>query len=1276
MRTPGVILFASIVTVAGILISSTVSAENVDATYSSQCVLEKAQRNALECPSGTEAMAGRGTGKVKSTISTSGRAQHTPQKQTEDEGPGVSDSIVQDVRSGFREKRQERVVQIIRQEIELTKRLIRNTSARSSEMPPRRLRLAQNYEELVSATRASVRELDEPIFAARRSGNKRQVQKLVQEQNSREVAVGKNRAQAIKQYAKIAGDFPDYQNRDEVLFRLAFMIEEQAADDRLRNQRDGKAVPSDTERGLRTQARRVYRELIKNYPNSDYIPNAYLSFAEYYFGEGSMENALEFYNRVVQYEDSGVYGYAIYKLAWVYINLQDDRQAVNQFVEVIQYAANNPDARIARPLARQAKREIITPFARAFGPGNAWEFFSRIGGDDALEMMENLAEHYYNNGEWRNAEDAYQTLMAENQGSHRLCFYQARVAECARRGRPKDEQVLEMQRTVDLMEDFLEGDHPAEAESECRQSVAQMILEAATFWHQEAVGSDSSPGTNDEETMEMASRLYALAIENFEDLDEIEFEGWGDDNRPTRYRVAYWAAELLWKQDQWSECGPAFDRVVELDPQGEYLREAAYAAVLCYNNLYEQQNENDRDVRAKRTPSNRRGRRGRRLSEEEQAAQELERLQPRELTNLEQGMLRAYTRYVCYVSDSDDLVRIKYRRARIYYTANRWEEAAALFRDIAYNHSEAELAPFAANQYLDCLNAISRLNEDRVIGCRDELATAVEDFLDNESLIQDEAFREQAVQLQCGILWLQAEARGEADRHREAAELFVRIYSEYRDECRQIGEHDICEVLYNAAINYEADYRIGPAIQIRRRLFQECGDGEESAYFQEHGEASPWAKKAIYQIGGNYHAIAAYTKAAQYYEQFADRYSGEEKAPEALQNATVFRLGLGQDEKAIANSEMFVRNYGRRREFKSQTATVVFSIGTIYMRREAWSKAESHYRNFIRRYRRDAGTDELIQAHTNMGYAQWMRGGDRNIDKAVREFRKATSIADRGRSGEETLPDRINRYKKMIGGGEGEEGELGSKLLRLVDSVAKARFYLGEDSYRDFMDISFPNFRSDRNLPGRVRRWWTQKQGRAKAREWEEMLRFLPPEDRRNQIGSVQFQYWVEKSFQPWMEEKDEARAEAEKLYAAAVQEDVPQWEIAAAARIGDMYQSYMKALYDAPIDPSIENDQELVDIYRDALDQAAQPYRVSAIKAFQHCLAVATKNRWFNEWSGSCEHQLNKLDPREYPLSDELRARPGYVYSPLAIPGVIERLLTQEEREAEEAESAAGARE
>ena len=56
-----------------------------------------------------------------------------------------------------------------------------------------------------------------------------------------------------------------------------------------------------------------------------------------------------------------------------------------------------------------------------------------------------------------------------------------------------------------------------------------------------------------------------------------------------RVQGRYYYAELLWKMENWAECGPAFDKVVELDSKGEFTEDAAYASVLCYNKQYQQQ---------------------------------------------------------------------------------------------------------------------------------------------------------------------------------------------------------------------------------------------------------------------------------------------------------------------------------------------------------------------------------------------------------------------------------------------------------------------------------------------------------------------------------------------------------------------------------------------------------------------------------------------------------------------------------------------------------------
>ena len=76
---------------------------------------------------------------------------------------------------------------------------------------------------------------------------------------------------AVKAYIA-ATKFKKYERMDEVLFKLAYMLTSVKKED---------------------QAREFFLRLIKDYPNSKYIPDAYLSFAEFYFNKGEMDSALQ-----------------------------------------------------------------------------------------------------------------------------------------------------------------------------------------------------------------------------------------------------------------------------------------------------------------------------------------------------------------------------------------------------------------------------------------------------------------------------------------------------------------------------------------------------------------------------------------------------------------------------------------------------------------------------------------------------------------------------------------------------------------------------------------------------------------------------------------------------------------------------------------------------------------------------------------------------------------------------------------------------------------------
>ncbi|MFK7992151.1 MAG: tetratricopeptide repeat protein [Sandaracinaceae bacterium] len=1153
------------------------------------CITKGARQNVERCPSGAPPPGRRaGSGPGASDSSVESHFRETKRRQEESKGTGpTGPSIEIDAATRMNRDRIEvRAQQLLEREVTLLERLVGRTRAGDPRGADYLLRLAETYFELQTYHNTRARGLDQPIYEARQAKNANRVRQLRQQQQQAEEQLQRFRQEAIRTYARLVRDYPNYRDMDRVLFSLAFGLEEMRQFQR---------------------ARQVYHRLIKGYPQSQYIPHAYLSFAEYYFGEGDMRAAQQFYSKVTEIpaERNPVYGYALYKQAWAMYNLEDFRGALTQFVRTVEFAQQNPDARDAANLARQSRRELVLPYSRVGTPRRALEFFQRYAtnNEQALEMLESLAELYYDTGSWPETIEVYQRLIAQDPNGGRTCYWQSRVANAIISSRPKDEQVREVRRLVDLYGTFVEAGHEQTEINECKQATAAILVELATAWHREAIGTDDQPGTNDRNTMRGASALYRLVLERFPDMEQMQFPNIDRRDWPTEYRISYFYAELLWRMEDWSSCGPAFDRVVELNPQGEFTQDAAYAAVLCYNNLY-QSNYSSRERQTREedvdcsTVRNRRAR-TRCEQEAEERANDPSRYAPRALESTEEGMLNAFQRFVCFVQDSEELPTIKYRRARIYYESNRFEEASILFRDIAFNHQDSEMAEFAANLYLDSLNMLG--TQWQRSACITEIQESIDPLSTN--FCGNEVSRDQhpdlcgvVEQLRCDTLRLQAEAAHREQRYRDEAQIYVGIAREHR-ECGRLDE-----VLYNASIAYEAARLLGRAIRVRTILIRNFPESE-------------LAKRAVYLVGANYHALAIYSSAAEWYERFARDYPGEDGssctaeqteagtcaiANEALQNAVFFRLGLGEEDQAETDARLFERNY--RRSMPRETSQVMFSLGSIYETAENWREVFNHYRGWLRSYRRQAFPHEIIQANVLMGRAQWELDSDHS--DARRYFEAATAEWQRD-TGERIA---------AIEGLSDEDRAL--YLVRAKDATSEALFYLAEYEYASFRAIRFPAFRGGRNLE-RVQRW-------------------------------------AENDFAEWLNEKREALVRAEAAYNLIAQLEIPEWQIAGAARVGEMYRSFMDQIREAPIPEEIENDDELYGIYVDALEAAAAPLQQQAMDKFEFCLTTATQVRWFNDFSSQCETELNQLDRQRFPMAAELRGEATYVQQQVARPGAV----------------------
>jgi hypothetical protein len=100
---------------------------------------------------------------------------------------------------------------------------------------------------------------------------------------------------------------------------------------------------------------------------------------------------------------------------------------------------------------------------------------------------------------------------------------------------------------------------------------------------------------------------------------------------------------------------------------------------------------------------------------------------------------------------------------------------------------------------------------------------------------------------------------------------------------------------------FQAARLLAKSITVRRALL---------AFDERTHMSSALAKKATYEIAANYQAIAVYDSAAEWYERFARGNPRAEHADQALADAVLLRLGLGQELEAIKDAQDFGKAYG------------------------------------------------------------------------------------------------------------------------------------------------------------------------------------------------------------------------------------------------------------------------------------------------------------------------------------------------------------------------------
>jgi hypothetical protein len=455
--------------------------------------------------------------------------------------------------------------------------------------------------------------------------------------------------------------------------------------------------------------------------------------------------------------------------------------------------------------------------------------------------------------------------------------------------------------------------------------------------------------------------------------------------------------------------------------------------------------------------------------------------------------------------------------------------------------------------------------------------------------------------IQCDIHRLKAEKTVElADRggaqalklYEQAGNDYIQIWRTYGDEPLKAKQPVLCEkleaVLYNAARAFQAGRLIAKAIQARLILINPANNMDKTDV----------AKKAVYEIGLNYQAIAVYDEAANWYEKYQKDNPKGENADQALKDATLLRLGLGQEEEAIKDGDAYNKAFGASKGATS--AAIGFAIGAHYAEAENWDKAKTRLSGAMGLIEKSATFDVVVQAHGLLArtYASLKRAKDARAEYA--KVQKLWSDAKAAENKIMSLPD------------EDEAGKI-RRLGRALTAVGEAYFYFAEEKREDVEKIKFPDYKGPGNK--------------------EAVLKHIK--------GPVI----------DWMKKKRPAIEAAQAEYIKIVQLQPvppPRWVIAAGSQVGGLWGNFVREFRAAPIPNEIKKDTELRNAYYGGLDEASEPDKLKAKGAFETCLGYSVKYQFFDEYSRKCELWLSKTYKNEYHAIDEFRAAPVNIGSGL----------------------------
>lgn len=372
--------------------------------------------------------------------------------------------------------------------------------------------------------------------------------------------------EAIKVYDLIEENHPEFSQMDMVIYNNGY---------------------AHLQAEMKAGAEIVFTRMLKNkrLRDSAMIPDALLALGELAFQQNNFAKGLAFFELIRKYPESKVLPYGIYKSAWCHYNMKSPEKALSTMEEVIAigHRVEKEGGDLKLDIRKEGLSDMALFFSEAKASGDAIPYFvAQSQNIDPTPYLERLSKIYNKHGKIKDEEMVLLGLVKTFPKNPRKPFFHKRLAETYdSQNRIKDAVInlVKFDRTCDEVLASNEKIEDPEVE-ECKETVDNYSIKVAKDWVRKWKKENN-------EKFAIASE-QAFRVHLREKHPSVE-------NSEARYVFA----DLLFHLKKFADASVEYENVGKTTDDETKAHDARYAALVSHDKFVNNDWNNDNEVRLK-----------------------------------------------------------------------------------------------------------------------------------------------------------------------------------------------------------------------------------------------------------------------------------------------------------------------------------------------------------------------------------------------------------------------------------------------------------------------------------------------------------------------------------------------------------------------------------------------------------------------------------------------------------------------------------------------------